>query len=118
MKFKVTATAYVFTSPHEMKVNFLDKKLIYDILKGCYIKRKNDFHYFNMDSCTTFFNVGHMLIRFVRTKRSCDPSPLRTVSCIVQPWLKSIKFVGEENEQQEGALPKDEDREEKVNFIE
>ena len=40
------------------------------------------------------------------------------MSYIVQPLLKSIKFIREENEQQEGALPEDKDREEKVDFIE
>ena len=40
------------------------------------------------------------------------------MSCTVQPWPKSIKFVREGNEQQERALPEDEDREEKSNFIE
>ena len=54
----------------------------------------------------------------VRTKKSCGASPLKTVSCIVQHWPKSIKFVRERNEQQEGALPEDEDTEENVNFIE
>ena len=39
------------------------------------------------------------------------------MSCIVQPWPKLIKFVRERNEQQEGVLPEDEDREEEVNFI-
>ena len=61
---------------------------------------------------------GMSLIVLVRTKRSCSPSPLRTVSYTVQSWPKSIKFVREGDEQQEGALPEDEDREEKVNFIE
>ena len=59
-----------------------------------------------------------MIIYIVRTKRSCGPSPFRTVSYTVQPWLKSIKFVRERNEQQEGALLEDKDREENVNFIE
>ena len=40
------------------------------------------------------------------------------MSCTVQSWPKLIKFVREENEQQEGALPEDKDREEKVDFIE
>ena len=40
------------------------------------------------------------------------------MSCIVQPWPKLIKFVREGDEQQEGALSEDEDREEEVNFIE
>ena len=61
---------------------------------------------------------GMSLIVLVKTKRSYSPSPLRTVSCTVQSWLKSIKFVREGDEQQEGALSEDEDREEEVNFIE
>ena len=40
------------------------------------------------------------------------------MSCTVQSWLKSIKFVTEGNEQQEEALPEDANREENVNFIE
>ena len=40
------------------------------------------------------------------------------MSCTIQPWPKSIKFVRGGNEQQERALPEDEDREENVNFIE
>ena len=40
------------------------------------------------------------------------------MSCTAQPWPKSIKFVREGNEQQGRALPEDEDREEKANFIE
>ena len=57
-------------------------------------------------------------VLIVRTKRSWRPNPLRTVSCTIQPWPKSIKFVRGGNEQQERALPEDEDREENVNFIE
>ena len=55
---------------------------------------------------------------YVRTKRYCGLSPFRTMSCIVQLWTKSIKFIREGNEQQERALLEDVDREEKVNFIE
>ena len=40
------------------------------------------------------------------------------MSCTVQLWPKSIKFVREENEQQEEALPEDKNREEKIDFIE
>ena len=54
----------------------------------------------------------------VGTKRSCGPSPLRTMSCIVQSWPKSIKFVRERNEQQERALPEDENKEEMANAME
>ena len=50
--------------------------------------------------------------------KSCGPSPLRTVSCTIQRWPKSIEFVREGNEQQERALPEDQDREEKINFSE
>ena len=60
----------------------------------------------------------YIYIYIVRTKRSYGPNPLRIVRCTVQLWPKSIKFVKEGNEQQEKALPKDEDREENVNFIE
>ena len=49
---------------------------------------------------------------------SINPSPLRTMSCTVQPWPRSIKFVRVRNEQKERALPKDENREENANFIE
>ena len=56
-------------------------------------------------------------INFVRTKKSIDPSPLRIVSGTIQPWPKSIEFVREGNEQQEGTLPEDLNREEKVNLI-
>ena len=62
--------------------------------------------------------VLYVIVHFVRTKRSCGPSPLRTVSYTVQLWPKSIKFVTEGNEQQEEALPEDAKREENVNFIE
>ena len=34
-------------------------------LLGRKLKRRYDFHNFNMDSCSTFFSMGHMLIRFV-----------------------------------------------------
>ena len=53
----------------------------------------------------------------VKTKRSYGPSLLRTVSCTIQIWPKSIKFVREGNEQQEGTLPEDPDRENKLNLI-
>ena len=43
----------------------------------------------------------------VRTKKSSGPSPLRTVSGSVQFWPKSIKFVRDESEQQQGSLPED-----------
>ena len=56
-------------------------------------------------------------MEIVRTKKSCGLSPLRTVSCTIQLWLKSIEFVREGNKQQKRALPEDQDREEKVNFI-
>ena len=59
-----------------------------------------------------------MIIYIVRTKRSCGPSPLRTMSCTVKSWPKSIKYVREGNEQQEGAMLKDANKEENVNFIE
>ena len=62
--------------------------------------------------------VLYVIVNFVRTKRSCGPSPLRTVSYTIQLWPKSIKFVTEGNEQQKGALPEDANREENVNFIE
>ena len=55
---------------------------------------------------------------FCKDKRSGGRSPLRTVSCVVQPWLKSIKFVREGNKQQERALPKDENKEEMADIIE
>ena len=55
--------------------------------------------------------------RHVRTKKFNDPSPLRTVSYTVKLWPKSIEFVREENEQQEGTLPGDQDREDKINLI-
>ena len=54
----------------------------------------------------------------VRTKRSCNPSSLRTVSCTVQLWPKSIKFVREGIKQWEMALPEDENKEEMANVIE
>ena len=40
------------------------------------------------------------------------------MSCTVKSWPKSIKYVREGNEQQEGAMLEDVDREENVNFIE
>ena len=40
------------------------------------------------------------------------------MSCTVQSWPKSIKFVREGNEQQERTLCKDENKEEKTNIIE
>ena len=39
------------------------------------------------------------------------------MSGTVKPWPKSIEFVREGNEQQEGTLPKDPNREENVNLI-
>ena len=62
--------------------------------------------------------VLYVIVNFVRIKRSCGPSSLRTMSYTVQLWPKSIKFVTEGNEQQEKALPEDANREENVNFIE
>ena len=56
-------------------------------------------------------------MNIVRTKKSCNPSPVRTVSCTVKSWPKSIEFVRERNKQQEETLPKDQDRVEKVNLI-
>jgi len=46
------------------------------------------------------------------------PSPLRAVSCTIQSWPKSIKFVREGNNQQGRALPEDKNKEEKTNVIE
>jgi len=40
------------------------------------------------------------------------------VSCTVQPWPKSIKFVRRGNNQQERALPEDENKEENTDVIE
>ena len=40
------------------------------------------------------------------------------MSCTIQPWTKSIEFVGEGNEQQDRTLPENQDREKNVNFIE
>ena len=57
-------------------------------------------------------------IVFVRTKRSYGSSPLRTTSCTVQPWPKSIKFVRGGNKQQKRALLDDENKEEMANVIE
>ena len=53
----------------------------------------------------------------VRTKKFGNPSPLRIVSGTIQPWPKSIEFVRNRNEQQEGTLPNDRNREENANFI-
>ena len=40
------------------------------------------------------------------------------MSCTVQPCPKSIKFIREGNNQQERALPEDENKEEKADVIE
>ena len=74
------------------------------------------------NTCTTsapqITNSEKCFYAIVRTKRSCGLSPLRTMSCTVKSWPKSIKYVREGNEQQEGAMLEDVDREENVNFIE
>ena len=57
-----------------------------------------------------------MSIPDVRTKKSSGPSPLRIVGYTVKLWPKSIEFVREGNEQQEGTLLDDQDREDKVNL--
>ena len=57
-----------------------------------------------------------MSIPDVRTKKSSGPNPLRTVGYTVKLWPKSIEFVREGNEQQEGTLLDDQDREDKVNL--
>jgi len=40
------------------------------------------------------------------------------MSCTVQFWPKSIKFVRERNKQQEKALPEDKNKEERADVIE
>ena len=54
----------------------------------------------------------------VRTKKFGNPSPLRTVSGTIQPWPKSIEFVKEGNEQQEGTLPNGDNQGKKAYIIE
>ena len=73
------------------------------------------YNYSEQIHCTLMFP---QMAPIVRTKRSGGPSPLKTVSCAVQPWPKSLKFVREGNKQQKRALPEDKNKEERGNVIE
>ena len=70
-----------------------------------------------LDKITINVFIIKILKIVVRTKKSSRPSPLRTVSCTIQPWPKSMKFVRKGNKQQERALPEDQNKEEKANVI-
>ena len=51
------------------------------------------------------------LFELVGTRKISGLSPFRVVGCAFQPWPKSIEFVRGENEQQQRALPKDNNEE-------
>ena len=54
----------------------------------------------------------------MRTKKSCGPSPLRTVGLHSSTIAQINKFVREKIKQQERALPEDENKEERLNIKE
>ena len=53
----------------------------------------------------------------VRTKKSCNPGPLRIMGCVIQLWPKTMNFLERETNNKRGALLEDSNKEEKEDVI-